>query len=195
LATICKEKYRVIDYIIPLFNINAYSGFSNQPDGDTVEVVSNSASDTGKCTIFGTVKTTGVFKYETVTLTGTVAVTTTEDDWDDIYGVFLGDIYGKNTKAAVGTITFREGSTNQAITTVSAGELGIGMQVFYGLQGQDVTVINVSGNLYLYDNGLASTANGYPFASAEKFNFIPAGSYFSLISDASAATAKIVVWK
>lgn len=190
-----QERFRQIDFIIPLFDIKAWSGFSNQPDGDHVTVVSDSASDTGKCTIFGTNKTTGAFQYETVTLTGTDAVDTTLDSFDDVMGIFLGDIYGKNTKAAVGTITVKEKTGGTTITTIAATKLGIGLQAFYGLTGRDVTICEVSGNLYLYDDGLATTANGYPFASAEKLNLCPAGEYFSLISDSSAATAKIIVWK
>ena len=162
-----QERFRQIGFIIPLFDVKAHSGFANQPDGDAVAVISNSASDTGLCTIFGTNKTTGAFKYETVTLTGTSAVTTTETDWGSVYGVFLGDIYGKTTKAAVGTITVREASADQAITTIAATKMGIGLQAFYGLTGRDVTIAQVSGNLYLYDAGIATTANGYPFASAD----------------------------
>ena len=75
------------------------------------------------------------------------------------------------------------------------GPLGQPVEAFYGLTGRDVTIAQVSGNLYLYDAGIATTANGYPFASAEKLNLCPTGDYFTLISDSSAATAKIIVWK
>lgn len=190
-----REQSKIIDYIVPLFDIKAWSGFGNQPDGDKVTVVSDSASDTGKCTIFGTNKTTGAFQYETVTLTGKTPVDTTLDSFDDVMGIFLGDIYGKNTKAAVGTITVKEKTGGATITTIATTKMGIGLIAFYGLQGRDVMVVDVSGNLFLYDNGVATTANSYPFGSAEKFSFTPAGNYFSLISDSSAATAKIVVWK
>jgi len=189
-----KEQFRQIDYIVPLFDIKAWSGFANQPDGDKVTVVSDNAADTGKCTILGTNKTTGAFQYETVTLKGTTAVDTTLDSFDDVMGIFLGDIYGKNTKAAVGTITVKEKTGGATITTITAAKMGTGLQAFYGLQGRDVCVVGVSGNLYLYD-GVATTANGYPVANAEKFNFSPKGAYFTLISDSSAATAKIIVWK
>lgn len=190
-----KERPKEIDFIIPLFDVLAWSGFSNQPDGDKVTVVSNNAGDTGLCTIFGTNKTTGAFQYETVTLTGTTPVDTTLDSFDDVMGVFLGDIYGKNIKAAVGTITVKEKTGGATITTITAAKTGTGLQAFYGLRGRDVQVIEASGNLWLYDNGLATAANGYPFGSAEKFGFAPAGDYFTLISDTSAATAKIVVYK
>ena len=93
---ITREKYKTVDYIIPTFDVTAWSGFANQPDGDGVEVVSNNAGDTGLLTIFGTVKTTGTLKYETVTLKGTTVVATTETDWDDILGAFLGDVHGDN---------------------------------------------------------------------------------------------------
>ena len=190
-----QEIFRQIEFIIPLFDTDAWSGFTNQPDGDAVEILSDSASDVGKCTIFGTNKTTGAFKYETVTLTGATAVTTTETDWGNIYGMFLGDIYGKNIAAAVGTITFREASGNQAINTLTAGDISDGL-VAFDFKGKDITIVQVSGNLYLKNNGAATTANGYPFSSGEKFSFMTptAGSLISLIADTSAATSKIIVW-
>lgn len=189
-----RERFREIAYIIPLFQALAWSGFSNQPDGDKVTVVSDNAADTGKITIFGTNKTTGEFQYETVTLKGATPVDTTLDSFDDVVGAFLGDIYGKNTAAAVGTITLKKKTGGNAITTIAAGNLSTGL-VGFSLQGQDVTVIQASGNLFLCDNGIATEDNGYPFGSAEKFNFVPVGSLFTLISDDEGATSKIVIWK
>ena len=87
---------RLSSYIIPMFDLLAWSGFTNQPTNDGVEVVSNNAGDTGKCTIFGTTNSTGAFAYETITLNGVTAVATTKTDWGNVYGVFLGDIYGQN---------------------------------------------------------------------------------------------------
>jgi hypothetical protein len=193
MSYLVREAFRKIDYIIPLFDTKAWSGWTNQPDGGAVKVSSNSASDTGKLTIFGTIKTTGAFAYETVTLTGASVVTTTETDWDDIKGLFMGDVYGKNITAAVGTITLTN-AAGSTITTIATTKLSGGL-VGLDLRGHDVTVIQVSGNLYLYDGGAATTANGYPFGTAEKFEFIPIGDLFTLISDGSAATSKIVVYK
>ena len=66
-----KGRFRQSAYVIPTFDLLAWSGFTNQPADDGVEIVSSSASDVGKCTIFGTTHAGGAFAYETVTLTGT----------------------------------------------------------------------------------------------------------------------------
>jgi hypothetical protein len=184
------EHKRVL-YIVPLFDVNAWSGFTNQPDGDGVEIVSNNASDTGLITIFGTNKTTGALEYETITLTGTDAVSTVETDWDDIKGAFLGNIYGQSITPAVGTITLREASTDGAITTIAATKISKGMPGFI-MPGLNVRIIDVSGNLYFKNGAAATTTNSYPFAAAEKLD-VKQDDVFYLISDTN-ATAKILVY-
>lgn len=191
---IIREKYKTIDYIVPTFDVTAWSGFTNQPDGDGVEVVSNNAGDTGLLTIFGTVKTTGVLKYETVTLKGTTAVATTETDWDDILGAFLGDIHGENIKAAVGTITLREASADQAITTLTAAKISTG-HVGFDMNGKNVRIRRVSGNLYYKNGAQATTANGHLLDAGEPYLNVTNTDLFYLISDGSAATAKITVFE
>jgi hypothetical protein len=190
---ITNERYKTIDFIIPTFDVTAWSGFTNQPDGDKVEIVSNNAADTGLITIFGTVKTTGAFKYETITLKGTTVVATTEEDWDDIYGAFLGDVYGKNIKAAVGTITLREASTDQTITTLAATKISTG-HIGFNMLGKNIRIRRVSGNLY-YKNGVVTTANGHLLDAGEPYLNVVNDGMFYLISDGSAATAKITVFK
>ena len=191
---ITREKYKTIDYIIPLFDITEWSGFTNQPDGDGVEVLSNSASDVGLLTIFGTNKTTGALGYETITLTGITAVSTVETDWDDIMGVFLGDINGNNISPAVGTITLREASGNLAITTLAATKISGGM-IGFNLDGRNIRIRRVSGNLY-YKNGEAATvANGHLLDAGEYFLNVANTDMFYLISDGSAATVKLTVFK
>lgn len=139
-------KYKKQGYVIPLFQVGG-AAFTNMPDGDAVEVLSDNASDVNKLTIFGTNKTTGLLKYETVTMNGTNVVTTTETNWGNVYGLFLGDIYGKNSTVAVGTITAREASGNAAITTIAAGIRSRGSQVFL-LPGRDVEIHNITGNTW-----------------------------------------------
>lgn len=193
MATLTKEQFKIPKYIIPLFNTLAWSGFTNQPDGDAVEVVSNNAGDTGLLTLFGKTKTKGEFKHETIQLKGTTAVKTNELDWDDIYGGFLGDIHGQNIKAAVGTITIREASNDQPITTLTVGKISTGM-VGFDLRGQNITVIHVSGNLYLTQGEAATTANSYPFSTGEKFQ-IKTKDLLYLVSDGSGATSKILIYE
>lgn len=192
-----QERFRQIDSVIPLFDVGALTDLdlTAQPAGDDIQVVSNNADDTGLLTLIGA-NISGEFITHTITLEGTTAVDSVlNPKWGAMAGAFLGDIYGKNIKAAVGTITIKEKSGGQTIATIAPTKTGVGMQVFYGLRGRDVTIIQASGNLFLCDNGFATATNGYPFANGEKLNLCPAGDYFTLVSDSSAATAKIIVWK
>jgi hypothetical protein len=193
MSVLTREQFKIPKYMIPLFNVSAWSGFSNQPDGDAVEIVSNNANDTGLLTIFGKTKTTGQFKYETVTLKGTTVVTTSELDWDDIYGVFLGNINGRNIKPAVGTIVLKEASHGQTITTLTTGRISTGM-VGFDLRGYNITIIHASGNLYFTQGEIATTDNGYPLSTGEKLK-IKTNELFYLISDTTGATSKIFVYE
>ena len=89
--------FKQTSFIIPLFDVGAWSGFTNQPADDGVEVLSNSASDVGKLTIFGTTHGTGAFAYETITLNGVTAVATTKVDWGNVY-VYVCWFYCARTK-------------------------------------------------------------------------------------------------
>jgi hypothetical protein len=180
-------------YIIPMMDLLAWSGFTNQPADDGVEVVSDSASDVGKCTIFGTTHSTGAFAYETVTLNGVTEVATTKVDWGNIYGIFLGDIEGKNISPAVGTITVREASAYQTITTIVATKISKGLVTFL-LTGKNI-ILNVhSGNVWKRTAGVVTTANGFKLnltggnIKEEKIT-----SMIYLISDTTGATAQIEV--
>ncbi|MDD4157757.1 MAG: hypothetical protein PHY08_14435, partial [Candidatus Cloacimonetes bacterium] len=181
-------------YIIPMMDLLAWSGFTNQPDGDDVEIVSNSASDTGKCTVFYTKKSDGSFAYTTVTLTGTNAKALTGDtDVDDVLGVFLGDIEGKNITPAVGTITLREANADQTITTLAANAISKGM-VAFDLTGKEI-ILNVhSGNVWKRTAGVVTTANGFKMnLTGGNIKEEKIASYLYLISDTSGATAQIEV--
>ncbi len=189
---------RKSSYVIPMLDLLAWSGFTNQPTNDGVEVVSNSGSDVGKCTIFGTTNTGGAFAYETITLTGATPKATTKTDWGNIYGVFLGDIYGQNITPAVGTITVREASADQTITTLAAAAISKGMVVF-DLSGKDI-ILNVhSGNVWKRCAGavtttVVTTANGFKMnLTGGNIKDEHIASYIYLISDTSGATAQIEV--
>lgn len=180
-------------YIIPMFDLLAWSGFANQPAGDGVEIVSDNAGDTGKITIFGTTHGTGAFAYETVTLNGVTAVPTVKTDWGDIYGAFLGDIYGQNITPAVGTITLREASADQAITTIVATKISTGM-VAFDLTGKQI-ILNVhSGNVWKRCGGVASTTTGFKLnLTGGNIKEEKIASMLYLISDTTGATAQIEV--
>ena len=181
------------NYIIPMMDLLAWSGFTNQPTNDGVEIVSDSASDVGKITIFGTTNTGGAFAYETVTLTGVTAVATTKVDWGNIYGIFLGDIYGQNISPAVGTITLREASADQTITTIVATKISKGM-VAFDLTGKSI-ILNVhSGNVWKRQAGVVTTANGFKMnLTGGNIKEERVTSMLYLISDTTGATAQIEV--
>lgn len=186
-------KYKKQGYVIPLFQVGG-AAFTNMPAGDAVEVLSDNAGDTNKLTIFGTNNTTGLLKYETVTMTGTSVVTTTETDWGNVYGLFLGDIYGKNSTVAVGTITAREASGNAAITTIAAGVRSRGSQIFL-LPGRDVLMHFISGNTWKNANHsrvYPTTNNAFKFtAGMSKDEDIR--EYLYLLGDVTGSTVQIEV--
>lgn len=97
------------------------TAFTNQPANDGVEVVSASAADTTQTiTVIGTTQGTDTVVVETVTLTGTTPVATTKVDWGLILAV-------KKSAATAGTVTVREASADQAITTLTAAVLSQGV--------------------------------------------------------------------
>lgn len=100
----------------------AGGNFGNQPTGDTVEIVSDNAEDIGQeITIWGTTHGgDGTVTSVTEELRGTTEVVTEKDDWGVILGIELAE-------EAAGTVTIREGSTDQAITTITAGNLTAGI--------------------------------------------------------------------
>jgi len=96
--------------------------FANQPANDAVELVSSEAADTTQqVTIYGTTNGgDGTVVTETVTLTGDTPVATTKVDWGLILGVEMDSV-------ATGTVTIREGSADQTITTITTGNLTAGI--------------------------------------------------------------------
>lgn len=94
----------------------AGSAFTNQPANDGLEIISDAAGDTTQTiTIVGTTTGTDTVVVETVTLNGTSQVTTTKTDW----GVILAAWVATGTLTAASTVTIREASANQAVTTLT----------------------------------------------------------------------------
>jgi hypothetical protein len=195
MSTLIKELYKHPKIIIPEMSIVNWAGFGNQPDGDALEILSNSASDVGLCTIWGTDKTTGLLCVETITLTGTDAVTTVKTNWDDIVAVFLGDRFGGNITRAVGTITIREASTNGAVTTITATNFQKGMFIIEA-RGLNVEVDNATGKIYWSTLTTVTALNGYYDAGTAVRRFkIGVSDYLYIISDNSGCTASVIVYE
>jgi hypothetical protein len=185
------EEVRKIKTIVPQMTVTNWAGYGNQPANDGVEIISNSASDTGLCTIWGTNYSTGALTYETVTLTGTSAVSTTKITWGNIYGIFLGDAYGRKITRAAGTITVREASLNATITTLSAAAFQSGMACFL-CEGEVVEFSNYSGNLYWNTLVAATALNSITEVGTVTVQVL-CGKYLSLISDNTGAVVQLVV--
>lgn len=102
----------------------AGGGFTNQPAGDGVEVISDNTADVGQTvTIYGTkTDATTTVTTETVTLNGTTQASTTTTTWQNILGIEL-------SAACAGAVTIRKASGNATITTISAGDLSAGIEI------------------------------------------------------------------
>lgn len=195
-----RDVFPIIDYVLPSVAVLQWSGFTNQPAGDGVEVISDSASDTGKCTIYG-ITTDGTVKYETITLNGITAVSTAEILWANIYGIFLGDANGKNITPAVGTIIVREASGNLTITTLAATAVSKGT-IAFDFKGQPFSIEHISNtdNMWINQNTLATSTNGYPLGNGEKLQLSSVNTgntqdFLWLTSDGTGSSAKIIVYK
>lgn len=108
---------------VTLLTATAGGSFGNQPAGDAIEVLSDSAADIGMTvTIYGTITgTTGSVTSETVTLNGTTIVTTTITTWQNILGVSI-------SAAHAGTVTVQEASGNADVITIATGTLTAGIE-------------------------------------------------------------------
>jgi hypothetical protein len=185
-----KEAYKQIDTIIPIFEVTAYSAFSNQPANDDIEIVSDSASDTQTITLLF-YDNADVLHQVTTAVNGTNVVTVTSTvKPKTLLGVFLGDIYGSISARAVGTITIREASANATITTITAGKLSVGMQRFY-MPGKDVVVENIAGNTWFNTLDYVASTAGKNLQMTGRMNAeINVGKYLSLISDTTGSTVQ-----
>lgn len=93
---------------------NAYTA-ANQPQGDTVEVVSSAGGDSSQTATHILINANGDRVTETVSLNGATAVPTTKK-----YLYWEATIL---SAVCAGTITIREGSGDAALTTITIGDL------------------------------------------------------------------------
>lgn len=96
--------------------------FTNQPANDAIEVLSSSAADTTQSvTVYGTTNGTDTVVAETIALNGTTPVASVKVDW----GVILG---WELSAPCAGTVTLREASADQTISTATTGVLSKGVE-------------------------------------------------------------------
>jgi len=127
-----------------ILSATAGGNFGNQPANDGVEVVSDSTADTTQTvTLYGILDGETTITTSTVELNGTTAVADANTDWSVIVGVELDAV-------AAGTVTIREASADQAITTITTGNLVAGIV--------DATTTQAFGIVPNHDASGASTA-------------------------------------
>ncbi len=151
--------------------------FGNQPANDGVEIVSASAGDTTQSvTIYGTTTGTDTVVVETVALNGTTPVSTIKTDWGAVLGVEL-------SASCAGTITVREASADQTITTIlttvlQAGVTTVSAQAYNlvpqavaaGASTKVVGIVGTSsdGTTVIYDSKALNGTTAVSFATAFK---------------------------
>lgn len=182
--------FRRSSYIIPIFEVGAWTGFTNQPAGDAYTIVSSSALDTGRCTIIGKTQGQDDFVFETVNLTGQTPVTSSKNNWGTIYGIFNGEIDGRNANPVAGTLTLKEASGGQVITTLAAGKISVGMVVL-NFSGKDIIYRVLTGNVWK-GSTLITTSNGFAMIANDARDEYISG-YLFLVSDSNGATCSIDV--
>lgn len=193
---------RTTKYTIPVIDVLSTSGFTNQPADDDVQVISSSASDTGLITIWYEEQTTGILKSATKNLNGTTAVDMIgSNTGGNVVGVFLGDIYGnpKFITPAAGTITVREKSGQQTITTLSAGDINTGRAIFK-LPHKDIMLVNFTGNSwyavdYNYDDEVGRKYMTGLMARDEHISEKENDGLLTVHSDTDGSTIEITVWE
>jgi hypothetical protein len=107
---------------VSLLDAVAGDAFTNQPANDGIEIVSSDNTDlTQTITLYGVI--TGALTTlvtEVITITGTTQAVSTHTDWATLLGARL-------SAACAGTITIREASANQTITTIAPASLTAGI--------------------------------------------------------------------
>jgi len=190
-------QFKEQDYVIPLFQVGG-SSLANMPTNDGVEILSNSASDVNLFTVLGTKYGSNVLITETIKMTGTDAVSLIETAWNNVYGYWLGDVYGKFSTVAVGTITVREASGNAAIGTIAAGSRSAG-SLGFKLSGKDVLFHNISGNTWVNANDkliYPTTNNSFKYTAGMADDIkVPGDGYIYLLGEAAGSTAQIKICK
>lgn len=108
--------------------------FTNQPANDGIEIVSSNAADTTQTvTIIGTTNGTNAVVVESKALNGTTVVSTTKTDWGVVLAVKL-------SASCAGTVTVREASADQTITTLATTVLSKGVETVLAANQQAYNV-------------------------------------------------------
>ena len=135
----------------------AGTAFTNQPANDGIEVLSDSAADTSlNVTIYGTTNGADTLVKEVVVTDasdGTTPVASTKVDWGLILGV--------EADAHAGTLTIREASADQAITTLATGTNSSGVETVTATRAFNKAPTIVSDAGTTKQIGLVGTSTAY----------------------------------
>lgn len=119
---------------VTMLTTGAGVAFTNQPANDGIEILSSSAADTTQSvTIIGTTNGANTVVVETKALNGTTPVSTTKTDWGVILAVKL-------SASCAGTVTIREASADQTVTTILTTVLSKGVEAVLAANQQSYNV-------------------------------------------------------
>jgi hypothetical protein len=180
-----------------IVSAKAGGNFGNQPAGDGIEVVSSSAADVGQVlTIYGTkTGTTTTVVTESIILDGTNQVSTVITTWQNILGVEL-------SAACDGTVTIREASGNQTVTTLAPAALSAGIEIptitkgyneipRHDASGASTAPIGIIGTYY--DDSALSSVDALNGTTEEDHNAVPFKTITKVLIGAVASTVDVTI--
>lgn len=146
---------------------NPYTA-ANQPQADTIEVVSDQAGDTTQTITHVGINAAGERVSEKVTLLGTSVAATTQ--------LFTYWEYSLLSAVCAGTVSIREGSHNAEITTITAGDLCTYVSHIYAGE-KNLYITKFSGKLTSLSGNVTLTLRRYPLAASSP---APTTGYFDV---------------
>lgn len=190
------EDFKKENYVIPLHTI----GGSTRPDaisstsGSAVTLVPGVS--VGQVTIFGTQIGSTAVVWETLTVSSTANVSST-GVYTNVYGMRIGNVYGTNAfSTASGDLSLvSAANTSHEVARISSGYKSTKGQL-YQLTGQNVTVHNTTGLVYMKPNAIFPTSNNaykIPELMVRDLRISGYQPFLFLESDTGGATVQIIV--
>jgi hypothetical protein len=137
-------------------------------------------------TAVGTADTLG-----TIVVVGTVRGVT---DSETITPVAGSAVYGNKYFESITSITGVGWAVDEVEATKDSITVGISQDAAIYVGGQNISIKDIAGNIYLNPDEKATSANGYLMVTAETLNLV-AKDYLYLTPDNSGATCKYIIWE
>ena len=192
------------DFKRELYSIPALTvGGSTRPDtgsfgstGNAMYVVAGATDIT--LTVTGTRYGSTAFVQETFNTTiASTGIKSEYTDWTSVFGVTLTDIYGKNMSTQDIDVTVyadtTAASTNEVVNLTS-GEKSKKAAIFRLSGSHNVTIHDITGNLYVGDSVYPTSNNAFKMTAAMAVDHRIGNTYLILESDTGGATAQVKVW-